>query len=452
MTSFRLLLRFLTVGALVLLLLVPLAMIRGLVQDRQAHRAAAVQRVAEGMAGPQRLTGPLRVVPWTATRQVNAAGADGRLELREETVSGYLVQAPATLHAGGVLLPEARRVGLYDVRVFRWQAELEATFEPLALPRVDGRRYGTPYLAFGLGDVRGLVGTPGLEVDGAAARLSAGTADLGGRLDGVHARLVPPAADASRLEASRARLRMDLAGTRSLAIVPVADSNEVRLRSAWPHPSFGGRFLPSQREVGAEGFSASWSVSSLASAARAQVLAAVADPATGQAASRPGAPADWDSLEVALVDPVDAHTRVDRATKYGVLFVVLTFVGFALLELVRGLRIHPLQYLMVGLALAVFFLLLLALSEHVAFGLAYLASAAACIGLQFAYVSGVLRSWWRAGVFAGLLSGLYGMLYSLLAAEDHALLMGSLLLFGVLALVMLVTRRIDWYERSASLG
>src|SRR5690606_24324573 len=180
MTSFKLLLRFLTVGALVLLLLVPLAMIRGLVQDRQIHRAEAVQRVAEGMAGPQRLAGPLRVVPWTATRRVNAAGADGRLELREETVSGYLVQAPATLHAGGVLLPEARRVGLYDVRVFRWQAELEATFEPLALPRVDGRRYGTPYLAFGLGDVRGLVGTPVLEVDGAAARLSAGTADLGG--------------------------------------------------------------------------------------------------------------------------------------------------------------------------------------------------------------------------------------------------------------------------------
>src|SRR5690606_41386910 len=116
------------------------------------------------------------------------------------------------------------------------------------------------------------------------------------------------------------------------------------------------------------------------------------------------------------------------------------------------LRIHPLQYLMVGLALAVLSLLLRALSEPVAFGLASLASAAACVGLQFAYVSGVLRSWWRAGVFAGLLSGLYGMLYSLLAAEDHALLMGSLLLFGVLALVMLVTRRIDWYERSASLG
>lgn len=450
MTSLKLLLRFLVVGGLVLLLLIPLSMIRGLVHDRQAHRAEAIQRVAQGMAGPQRLAGPLRVVPWTASRAVNATGAGGRIEVREETVSGYLLQAPRQLRAGGQLVPEVRRVGLYDVPVFHWQADVQAMFAPLPLPQVDGRSYGTPYLVLGLGDVRGLVGTPRLQVDGAEVALQAGTADLDGRLDGLHAPLAQVAAGASVLAATRAGLRMDLAGTRSLDIVPVADDNTVQLQSGWPHPSFGGRFLPARREVGADGFHASWSVSSLASTARPQLLEALRPSSPGSAG--PAGADAWDSIRVSLVDPVDVHTQVDRATKYGVLFVILTFVGFALLELVRQLRIHPMQYLLVGLALAIFFLLLLGLSEHIAFRWAYVASAAACIGLQAVYVSGVLRSRWRAGVFAGLLTGLYGALYSLLVSEDNALLMGSLLLFGVLATVMVVTRRVDWYERSATLG
>ena len=452
MTSLNLLLRFLVVGGLVLLLLVPLSMIRSLVHDRQAHRADAVQRVAQGMAGPQRLAGPLRVVPWTASRVVNATGAGGRIEAREETVSGYLLQAPRELRAGGQLVPEVRRVGLYEVPVFHWKADVQATFAALPLPPVDGRTYGTPYLVLGLGDVRGLVGTPRLQVDGAAVALLAGTADLRERLDGLHAPLPLTAETAAggALAATRAELRMDLAGTRSLDIVPVADDNAIGLQSGWPHPSFGGRFLPTRRQVGADGFEASWNVSSLASAARGQVLEALR---AGASASTARGSADaWDSIQVSLVDPVDVHTQVDRATKYGVLFVILTFIGFALLELVRQLRIHPMQYLLVGLALAIFFLLLLGLSEHIPFHWAYVASAAACIGLQAVYVSGVLRSAWRAGVFAGLLAGLYGALYSLLVSEDNALLMGSLLLFGVLATVMVVTRRIDWYARSATLG
>lgn len=455
MKSLKLLLRFLVVGGLVLLLLITLSMIRGLVQDRQAHRAAAIARVAQGMAGPQQLVGPLRVVPWTAARTVNATGAGGRIEQREEVVSGYLLQAPETLEADGALAPEVRRIGLYAVPVFRWQAAVQARFAPLVLPQVDGRSYGTPYLALGLGDVRGLVGTPALAVDGTPVTLLAGTAELGGHLDGLHAPLPGMAAGSGALAPVQASLRMDLAGTRSLAIVPLADANVVRLQSSWPHPSFGGRFLPSQREVGDTGFSASWNISSLASAARSQVLEALRQAPGGGAGERAlagsGASA-WDSIQLSLVDPVDVHTQVDRATKYGVLFVILTFVGFALLELVRRLRVHPMQYLLVGLALAVFFLLLLGLAEHIAFARAYVASAAACIGLQAVYVSGVLRSWWRAGVFAGLLAGLYGALYSLLVSEDNALLMGSLLLFAVLATVMVVTRRIDWYEQSAALG
>lgn len=157
------------------------------------------------------------------------------------------------------------------------------------------------------------------------------------------------------------------------------------------------------------------------------------------------------AVTVSLVDPVDTYTQADRASKYGVLFVLLTFVGFILFELIKSLRIHPLQYLMVGLALAIFFLLLISLSEHIAFWKAYLVSAVACIGLQAVYLANVLGHWKRGLGFAALLTVLYGALYGLLVSENNALLMGSLLLFVILALAMWVTRRVDWYALGAEL-
>jgi len=464
MKSLSLLLRFLTVGALVLLLLVPLSMIRGLIQDRAQYRGQAVERVAQSMAGPQQLVGPLRVVPWKEQRRVNAASQDGRIEVRAETVEGYLLQTPQALDVGGAITPDVRRIGLYDVRVFQWQATVDAKFEAMSVPAVAGREYGEPYLVTGLADVRGLVGTPVLKADGKALELLPGTGAMAARMDGLHAR-VPVAgwnatetrADgtipARSLPASQVRLEMAIAGTQSLGIVPVGDSNQIQLQSSWPHPQFSGRFLPNQRSIDASGFNASWNISSLASAAQSQVL----DATSGRLTTRSGGAYDdesagVDSVMVGLVEPVDVYTQADRASKYGLLFVLLTFVGFALFELVKRLRIHPLQYLLVGLALAIFFLLLLSLSEHMEFWKAYLIAAAACIGLQFVYLSGVLRSWWHAGLFATMLTALYGALYSLLVSEDNALLMGSLLLFGILAAVMGITRKIDWYERASTLG
>lgn len=457
MKSLRLLLRFLTIGGLVLLLLIPLLMIRGTIQDRERYRAQAVERVSQSMAGPQQVVGPLRVVPWKETRHVNAVKADGTPELRYEVEEGYVFQAPATLGVEGGLQPGERRIGLYAVRVFEWKAAMKASFPPLELPEVAGRTYGQPYVVLGLADVRGLVGTPTLKVDGAAKALVAGTGAMGGRMDGLHALLE---SGGMQLPASAVHLDMTLAGTQSLGIAPVGDSNDIALHSAWPHPLFGGRFLPNQKTVDDSGFTARWQISSLASAAQSQL----GMPSTGKL-TRPGRElsrqggfqpemdqnAALDSVVVSLVDVVDVYTAADRASKYGILFVVLTFVGFALFELIKRLPIHPLQYLLVGLALAVFFLLLLSLSEHIAFWQAYLVSAAACIGLQFVYLSGVLKSWLRAAGFAAMLTALYSVLYVLLKSENNALLMGSLLLFGILAVIMWITRKVDWYALSSEL-
>jgi inner membrane protein len=325
------------------------------------------------------------------------------------------------------------------VPTYVWDAQLSARFDE-GLPPVPAgttREYGTPYLLLGLTDVRGLLGAPQLKADGAALQFEPGTRDFNEHLSGVSASL--PAIANGRVGARSVALSFALAGTQALDVVPVADDTRVQMASAWPHPSFSGDFLPVQRSVKADGFDAQWAVSSLASQAQTQL----------RRLDQPNA--RLDSLRVELIDPVDVYTLADRASKYGILFVVLTFVGFGLFELIRRLPIHPMQYLLVGLALAMFFLLLVSLSEHVAFWIAYLVSAVACIGVQFLYLSGVLRSWWRASGFAFGLTALYGALYGLLISEDNALLMGSLLLFGILAVIMWVTRRVDWYALSTEL-
>ena len=456
MKSLKLLLRFLTVGGLVLLLLIPLLMIRGTIQDRQRFRAQAVERVSQSMAGPQQVVGPLRVVPWKERRQVTETDAAGKPVLRMQEVEGYVFQTPKDLHANGGMVPDTRRIGLYSVRTFEWKAHLEAGFDPLALEAMPGREYGEPYLVLGLADVRGLVGQPDLKVDGQSLALESGTRAMAERLGGVHANL--PHAAGAALPASRVLANFRLSGTQSLGIAPIADNNKITLGSTWPHPLFAGRFLPSKRSIGDNGFSAEWEISAMASAAQSQLekgeglLTRVGRAqASSYDSDEDSASPAIDSIQVSLVDPVDVYTQADRASKYGILFVILTFVGFGLFELIKRLPIHPLQYLLVGLALAIFFLLLLSLSEHIAFWKAYLVSAGACIGLQFVYLSGVLRSWARAAGFAAMLTALYGVLYSLLVSEDNALLMGSLLLFGILAAIMWITRKVDWYELGSSL-
>jgi inner membrane protein len=229
------------------------------------------------------------------------------------------------------------------------------------------------------------------------------------------------------------RLEVELAGTGTIAWVPLAGENQVTLSAPWPHPSFGGDFLPSERRISDDGFEARWSVPALSTRARQQFLAP------------PDKRGALEHLAVSLSDPVDVYRLTDRATKYGSLFILLTFGACFVLEMVRCWRMHPMQYLMVGAALVVFFLLLLSLSERWGFAAAYLTASLACVALVGWYLRHVLDGWFRAAAVSGLLAGLYGALYVILMSEDNALMMGSVLLFGALATTMAATRRLDWY-------
>ena len=288
---------------------------------------------------------------------------------------------------------------------------------------------GQPLLLMGVSDARGLLAAPQLRLAGRALAV--------GQAPGSSPLPLAAAVDLALLKPGAVLdfdLNFDLAGTGRIGWVPLADENSVTLTSPWPHPSFGGDFLPRTRSVTANGFEATWRVPSLSSQAQAQ-FAQKGD-------RRP----PLEQFSVALEDPVDVYRLTERATKYAMMFIMLTFAAFFVLEMVKRWRIHPMQYLMIGAAMVLFFLLLLSLSEHLDFAWAYLIASAACIALLAHYLRHVLGGW-RAGLgMSGLLVALYGVLYGILISEDNALMMGSLLLFGVLAAIMIATRKVDWYS------
>lgn len=227
-------------------------------------------------------------------------------------------------------------------------------------------------------------------------------------------------------------------------MVPVGRETHVRLASDWPHPGFVGEFLPREKQISAQGFKASWQTSFFSTNLE-ELLArcgSASPAACGEFHAR--------RFGVSFVDPVDQYLKSERAAKYAFLFIGLTFAGFFLAEVLKGTSVHPVQYGLVGLALAMFFLLLLSLSEHIGFTAAYLVSTVACVGLVTYYVVHVLDSRAQGAGFGVMLASLYALLYGILSSEDYALLMGSLLVFGILAVIMVLTRRVSWNNLGVS--
>nr|WP_315231047.1 cell envelope integrity protein CreD [uncultured Albidiferax sp.] len=440
------------------LLLIGLGQITGLVRERQALHQNAVSSVAQSLAGSQTLLGPL--VQVSCTEEWTTLSDKGPLTQRREFVR---VAAPSTLNLGGTSQVEARARGLHATQVFTFKSRITAHWTDLKALE-GGRQHadsklqcGPPLLMLAVSDARG-IRQADVQVNGAAQAVRAGTQHAA-YPRGVQASLPAGTNPAAPLTAD---IELELLGTESLNIVPLGSATQISLTSNWPHPSFYGQFLPSERKVSDKGFEASWRVSALASSAQQAVLnggrlcngntdsqaynAARAASAETTAANT----ACVETLGVSFIDPINTYSLSDRATKYGLLFIALTFVAVGLFEFMRGLRVHPVQYFLVGAAISIFFLLLVSLSEHLPFDAAYAIGASACVLLLSYYASHMLHSWKRGLPFGAGIAALYGLLYMLLQLEQTALVVGALALFSVLAAVMMLTRKVDWYGRLQS--
>ncbi|MEO6078503.1 MAG: cell envelope integrity protein CreD [Steroidobacteraceae bacterium] len=435
----------LKIGAILLLtvlLLIPMVRIQGLIRERQALRDGVVQEIARSAAYAQTLTGPLLIVPYTRKLQEQQLDANQRLVTVNREVSGELRLLPATLDLGGRLETEERQRGIYRARIFNADTKLQGRFDIPANYGIDSDvasySFGPAHLVLGISDIRGIGNALALQANGARVNFQPGTGTLllG---SGVQAPLSLAAVAAA--QTLDYQIELKLQGTGDFQVTPVGRDSHVKLTSNWPHPSFAGEFLPRAREVKADGFSAEWQTSFFATnleeaLARCEPSADSNNPSCVDFRTR--------HFGVSFIDPVDQYLKSNRAAKYAFLFIGLTFAGFFLFEVLRRYSVHPVQYGLVGLSLAMFFLLLLSFSEHIGFAAAYAVSATACVGLIAFYVRYVLASRAHAAAFGGALAALYGLLYGILSSEDYALLMGSLLVFGLLGAVMVLTRKVNW--------
>jgi inner membrane protein len=422
--------KVLGIGVLALLMLIPLNQADGIVREREAMRTSAVARVASGWGGAQTVGGFLLAVP--ARAEVH--DSNGRIVSVQDTTHIVLADDMSTT---ADLSVERRSSGMYEVPVYTSDVTIRGRFLPEDLVHA-GEESGTMLsggkaeLRLLIADTRGLQGITAATVDGRPVRLQSSAATMGG----YSVLTAPFPVDPTRATPIDFALTLRIAGTESFSALPLARSSTLHLRSAWADPSFAGAMLPGRRSVTAKGFDATWQVMDLNraygqhwDAASTEVNNRLADSAMG----------------VKLVKPGSVYQQNDRAGKYGLLFIALTFVAFFLFEVLKGLRLHPVQYLLVGAAMASFYVLLLALSEQIGFGLAYVVAAATVVLIVGGYAAAALRARTAGVVLGGVLALVYAILYGLIGAEQYALLIGSLVLVAVIALLMYLTRRIDWY-------
>ncbi|NRR33856.1 cell envelope integrity protein CreD [Oxalobacteraceae bacterium] len=443
----KLLFKIAAIALLMLLIGVPLMIIQSTIGERLHFREEAVRSIADDSVREQTVTGPLLVLPYTEEYEALVADKEDKDTSKRVTVveQRRKLVYPEQLVITGDIGTERRYRGIHQVLVYTGQHKFSGNFQLpqlSELPRHNaGSRItpGLPYMALPVADVRGIRDIPKVQWGSRQIEFEQGSGVLASP-SGMHAPL--SAADAAPGATVAFQFSLALAGIERQHVVPLGKNNTVTLSSAWPHPQFGGRFLPEQRTISDKGFNARWRVSALASGAQQQLDALEA---RGEPSAR-GLAAELDSFNVGFVEPVNIYSQADRATKYGLLFVALTFAAFFVFEILQQLRIHPIQYLLVGLALALFFLLLVGLSEHIEFVWAYLTASVACIVLIGFYLGHVLGRMRRGIGFGAGLSLLYAALYGLLISENNALVLGSLLLFAVLAALMVVTRKVDWYQ------
>ncbi len=420
---------------LTLLLLIPLTMISGTVHERIRYKNDATMNIINSWASAQIVQDPILVIEYEIS---------GTVKSKDNQASAWkfprtAIIKPTTSALSGVLQMSERKRGIYSIPVYTSDVNITSQFNTHefleTLSSTDNFEFKSAYFVNAVTDARGLDGSSiNTQINKETVVTKPGARELS-QLQGFHT----PVSEATLRHNDTLTIfnEYSLRGAESFNMSPNAQQATSEVSSTWPHPSFAGDLLPLKRDVKDTGFKANWEVSPYNSNLSSE-------PVILDEMKRQYHP-EYFKFGVNIFTPVDEYSLVNRSTKYGALMIILVFTGFYLFELLKGLKIHPIQYALVGLALAVFFLLLLSLSEHTGFSLAYLIAALSSSGLIGYYLLPFAGK--KASFFFLLLLLLtYLACYLILFVEDHALLYGSVLIFAGLASVMTLTRKIDWHK------
>jgi inner membrane protein len=417
--------RMAIIAGLTLLLMIPAGMIRSLITEREQTRDGAVAEISGKWGRCQTVAGPVLTVPYRRYEKDDK----GKVVSSSVELAHFL---PETLSVTGTMNPQVRYRGIYEAVLYNGKFHISGTFSKPDLRGLglapENMQWDEAYLALGISDMKGIKETIKVDWNGALISANPGIASTEVFSSGISARVGLD----SKTAAIPFSLDVDLNGSRELTFLPVGKETKVALSSKWSSPSFQGEFLPEKRSITKDGFAAEWKVLSMNRNYPQQWTGKNEKPAAS-------------AFGVSLLLPLDEYQKTMRTTKYALMFIGLTFASFFVIEILGNRAIHPIQYLLVGTALVLFYTLLLSLTEHLRFQYSYLIAGAGIVTLVSAYSWSVLASRLFAGVIATVVSVLYGFLYVLLQCEDYALLLGSIGLFGILGLFMYLTRKVDWF-------
>jgi len=426
-----------------LILLIPLMLIEDKIDEREFYQNQAKNSIAKSWTGAQTIIGPIIVLPYTLrwTENIyNNKKNTTKTKTREATRHVYIL--PSDLTANLSVQSSQRYKGIFQVPVYETAIEWQTQFNAKTLEQQINKakksnhfsHFKKPFVALSVSDPRGISQIPKLTAPNQSLSFEPGTQ---GHLNNIGAHAIIENLDVEHPKELNFSISLQLRGMERISIVPAAQNAKLNMRSDWPHPSFGGDQLPQTRSIQESGFTAHWKTTSFSNPWE-ELLESCSKKGCAELISK--------SVYVDLIEPVDIYLQSERSIKYGFLFISLSFLAFFIFEILQRHPIHPIQYTLIGLSLAVFYLLLIALSEHMDFKMAYGIASLACIGLLATYIRFVLSKLKHSIRFSGCLALLYGILYVVIQAEDFALLMGSFLVFTALGIVMWVTRQIDWYQ------
>ncbi len=442
-SRYSLLIKIVTLFVLAIVMLIPTRLIMGIVDDRFYYQNEVIESVSRSSSGEQTIVGPIIAIPYIET---NIYYEDSKQIIKRTRNIHYIL--PKTLDVKAKVDVAPRYIGIYQTQNYQSDLEFKGMFEATSFVHEENIELDEPYAVVLISDTRGIMQIPVMNIDQKTINFEPGIKENGfttsSQLGGIHVPI-----SFKQLENSLSyNFSLKLQGMNRLAIVPVGQSTQYQLDANWPHPNFLGFSLPTKRQINEKGFSAEWQSTWYAN--NINSLFAEDSQISEERYKNKVCGSYVDScmpmFKASFIEPVDQYQLTKRAIKYDILFTVLIFVSFFIFEILKQIKIHPVQYLLVGMALAIFYLLLLAASEHIGFTLAYIIGALACSILIGFYLSAVLKSIkWSCGFTVFLLT-LYACLYIVMNSEGNSLLFGTTLLFLVLSGIMILTRHIDWYS------
>lgn len=425
--------RLITIGIIILLLLIPVSMVEHLIIEREARQEEAIQEVSSKWGEQQTIRGLVLNVPYKTYAKVYEGEKTDKFKLVESREYAHFL--PEVLNISGDISPEIRYRGLYEVIVYNSKINLKGNFisPSFAEWKIDNANilWEQATLSLGLSDLRSIQENISVKWNDQQLFFNPGVESNDVIENGISTRLALDHSDSIPKKYDFS-LALNFNGSSSLNFIPLGKSTKVNIKSKWKNPSFDGAFLPDEREINEEGFSASWDVLHLNRSYPQSFKGAVGG-------------IDESSFGVNLIVPVDEYQKSMRSAKYAVMFITLTFLIFFFVQILNGVKIHPIQYIIVGLALCVFYTLLIALSEHIAFKFSYLIASVSIISLITLYAKSIFDNKKLTRLIFLILTALYIFIYSIIQMEDYALLMGSIGLFIVLVTIMHLSRKIDWY-------